>query len=237
MRRRRLAVAAISLLLVPCACGTSHPKPVAREGSEPSPSTTLPGPLPSPTVTWPSTVNTLPSTGNTSPGTSKAPGASIVMCEPDALRLNFLFNAGTVMNDSGAFFSFTNTGVVPCWMQGYPGVEALTASGAVVPIAFQRGGFYVLPEQPCPCRFTISPGGRLYFAVGYAPVNVQEGGSEAGCIESAELLVYPPNTTSQLAVTFDAVMCPQHNDVGPVGPASAFGPSGPELQRTGRSES
>ncbi len=234
MRRHGLAVVAISLSLLLGACGTSHPKPVARERSEPSPSTTLAGPLPSPTVTSPSTGNTLPSTVNTSPGASKAPVSSIVMCEPDALRLNYLVNAQPTMNQSGAFFSFTNTGAVPCWMQGYPGVEALTASGAVAPIAFQRAVAFLIPEQPCPCRFRVSPGGRLYFAIDISPVNMPEGGSEAGCIESAKLLVYPPNTTSQLEVTFDAVMCPPHNDVGPVGPASAFGPYGPELHGAGR---
>ncbi len=234
MRRHRLGVATISLSLLLGGCGTSHPKPVARARREPSPSTMLPGRLPTPTISSPSTVNTLPSTGNTSPGASKAPVSSIVMCEPDALALYFLFNAQTTMNQSGAFFSFVNTGATPCWMQGYPGVEALTMSGAVMPQAFERGVAYAIPEQPCACRVTVSPGGRIYFAVGYAPVNMPEGGSEAGCIESAELLVYPPNTTSQLEVAFDAMMCPGHNTVGPVGPASAFGPSGPELHGAGR---
>ncbi len=213
-RSSSTALAAVALLLLLGACGTVRGTPAPRAEAKPSSSSAPPRSISKPTVAQ--------STTTTSSAVSSEPtGSSSPTCLPSDLRLAYAFSAQTLMQQSAAFFSFTNTGVRSCWLQGYPGVEALTASGSVINMPFVRRVPYPIPMAPCPCRFTVAPGHLLYFAIGWSPVS-QPFGNTAGCETSGTLLVYPPNTTRQLTVSFSALLCPNSEAVTPVGPISGF---------------
>jgi len=87
---------------------------------------------------------------------------------------------------SGAFLIFTNTSSVPCALTGFPGTDALDASGKVLAHAQRVGS---------------STGARITVPVGGTVSAVLRGSSDgsAAC-SAASILVTPPNLTTSTSL-------------------------------------
>jgi|HubBroStandDraft_2_1064218.scaffolds.fasta_scaffold08073_4 hypothetical protein len=95
---------------------------------------------------------------------------------------------------------FTNTGSHSCWLEGFPGVSAVTGSGrALGPAA---GRFSATPH-----RVTLKPNQTAHAALGIIDVG---GGTIAGChlATAGGLAVYAPNQRRrQLVLNFSFRAC------------------------------
>ncbi len=103
---------------------------------------------------------------------------------------------------SGVVVVFTNGGTARCTLTGYPGADALDASGRVVARATRTLSGY---EGGCGC----SAPAVVRLAPGQSASALIEGDNGGGdeCLRGHTLLVTPPNTTRAYHVPFVAYSC------------------------------
>jgi hypothetical protein len=101
---------------------------------------------------------------------------------------------GSLMQQPGAFFSFTNTSNESCTLDGYPGFKLLDRSGKVIDMVVRRASSYQILD-PGPRPVVLVPGGRAYFGFGWVDVN-QPSGTAAGCVYVASA---PPSHRAALS--------------------------------------
>jgi hypothetical protein len=202
-------LAATGLLTLATAACTPAPE---------SPATTPPTSVDAPTATPPTaptvTATTAPPPTTPAPPTT-TPGPT--RCTAAGLNLS-VKELGVNLGNRHALMIFTNTGVRPCTLQGYPGVSFLTAEGTSI--------------EPEPQRFdgatasvTLEPGGAAH---AYLHESVAENFPEEMCTptRAATLRVYPPDETTALAVPYPKMKCAQRSTtfIGPVYPGTTVAP-------------
>ncbi len=96
----------------------------------------------------------------------------------------------------GQVVTLTNTSKVTCTLDGYPGLQMLSASNQVIPTTVLRTPSVVVQPQT-PTKVTMPPGQRASFVLGYAD---QTGYGNNVCPTSAKLEVTPPNDYGYLVV-------------------------------------
>lgn len=96
-----------------------------------------------------------------------------------------------------------NTSTTPCGLSGYPGLQLVSASGAVLPTVVVRGGTYSFTAM-APAATTLQPGKAVYFNMGYSDVPT---GNETTCPTSAAMEITPPNAYGHLNVTLHIAPC------------------------------
>jgi hypothetical protein len=104
---------------------------------------------------------------------------------------------------AGAYYSyldFTNTGSIPCSIDGYPGVSLTGNSGAQIGAAATRDPSSVGNEV------TLAPG-----ATANAQLRMTDYGvyptSQCHPTASADLKIYPPNNTTPTQIPFTGTTC------------------------------
>jgi hypothetical protein len=90
-----------------------------------------------------------------------------------------------------ALFDLTNHGATACFLDGYPGVSLLGASGRVLPLqSVSHGDQMVTPAKPH--RVDLSPGATAYFAVNQYRCDTTD------LAQATAIRVYPPDNTASL---------------------------------------
>jgi hypothetical protein len=159
---------------------------------------------------------TVKPTSTTAVATSTTAGSS--RCATTAL-------SGSVVGSSGAAgtvettVALKSTAPTPCVLDGYPGMQLLSSSGASLPTNVVRKGSYSFTAMS-PTTVILAPGQSAYFNIGYSDVPV---GSETTCPTSASVQVTPPNAYDQLVVT--AAMSPCGGGTMVVSPVFAATPT------------
>ncbi len=147
-------------------------------------------------------------------------------CRVDQLRLSLDRTLQGLSQQTGAFFELSNVSRTPCALYGYPGFEAISASGSVEQVADSRGGSYQI-NDPGPHRVSLSPGQSAYFGVGWGDFDVIKDTTE-GCIDTARIASVPPDLFSALSTVADlSRICPEGGGIPrvtitAVAPKSAF---------------
>ena len=103
--------------------------------------------------------------------------------------------------------SITNTSSHPCSLNGYPGMQLLSAAGASLPTNVIRGGgpgFLAPAANKPPMLVTLAPGGHAAFSLSYEDVPV---GTETSCPTSPKAEVTPPNDYGYSVVEMQTYAC------------------------------
>lgn len=184
--------ASVCVALALAACGSS------------SSSTTQPAVASSSTSTAAITSRTQSAASSTATAapTSTAPLSSTNSgpppCRAAGLALRFLGQQGATGHGELGF-AVRNTGSATCGTIGYPGVQFLGATGALLPTRTQRTTNDFFGHSPLVPVY-LKPGHFASFRLG-----VTHGiASPAGCTTAHGLQVYPPNDTVTLRVTIPA---------------------------------
>jgi hypothetical protein len=129
-------------------------------------------------------------------GTGGAPA-----CTTDDLKTTTSDGAGG--GTAGSFYSlidFTNTSSASCTLYGYPGVSLRNAQGALIGAPATR-----LASQ-APALVTLAPGATANVTLKMTDPGVYPA-SECGPVNSASLLVYPPNQAKSVSLAFTGQTC------------------------------
>ena len=152
-------------------------------------------------------------------------------CQADQLSFALARDLGSLMQQPGAYFSFTNTSTTTCSLYGYPGFELVSTSGQLIPLTATRGSSYQIID-PDSQLVTLNPDMVAYFGFGWVDVN-QPTGTTSGCETAAGALAIPPGTTQQLSTVahLSSLVCPSNGvfrgQITAVAPGPAFTPSSP----------
>lgn len=172
---RRLIACGLLVLASVTACGTRTPDNASQ---------TLP------------TASPTPSSTSSSAPASNAPQA----LSPNGTRCNSAALKGEVVpTDAGAGnrygkFVVTNTGTVPCTLDGYSGFQLENASGAV-PTKLER------KADPGPSALTLAPGGKASANLHWSVVPAGGEPVEGSCQpEPSKVAAIPPNETAPLSM-------------------------------------
>jgi hypothetical protein len=114
----------------------------------------------------------------------------------------------TTGNDAGggtagsnySYIDFTNTGTIPCRIEGYPGVSLTSASGAQIGAAATRDPSSTAQEV------TLAPGATAVAQLRMTDYGVYPA-SQCTRTTSAYLKVYPPNNTTATQTPFTGTTC------------------------------
>ena len=163
------------------------------------------------TTTVPKTTTTTAPTGRsttTTGPTSTSTGAAATSTTAGSSRCATTALSGSVTGSSGAAgtiettVALKSTAPAPCVLGGYPGLQLVSSSGALLPTNVVRKGNYSFTAMN-PTTLILNPGQSAYFNIGYSDVPV---GTEGTCPTSASVQVTPPNAYDHLVVA--AAMSP-----------------------------
>ena len=196
--RRRLAgsvAAATAAVVVLGGCSSS---PATSPSTSVSTTTTKP-------ATTVATTTTKSATGLATTTTTKATTLSTT-CQP----ANLVFNTQTGNGAAGTIslvVRMQNTSTKACTLNGYPGMQLLSAQGSPIPTNVVRGGVAGTPSGPAAkpaALVTLAPSGYAAFTLSYEDVPT---GTETTCPSSAKAQVTPPNDTAYAVVTLQIQPC------------------------------
>ena len=169
------------------------------------------------TATTSTTTSTSSTTSVPPTTTTTATQQSNVVTRCHASQLSFTYSrlglfASQQLN---VIFRYTNTSNATCTLYGYPGIEFYTANGQPIIAKTGRGaGPSPVGYDPDPNLVTLTPGASAYFEVGWTTVDGPTGTTQ-GCALPTSAKSYPPNSYTQLSLTFQ----PQPNGQTWVGKA------------------
>lgn len=203
------------VVLAACSSGATSASRSTTTSTTTHPSTTS-------TTTHRSTTTT--SGGTTSTSTTSAAstttGAALATCLATQLSLQ-PHQGGGAAGTISLTVSMTNTSSTTCTLEGYPGMQLLSAQGTPIPTTVVRGGLagdLSAEGAKPPSLVTLSPGQVATFALQYEDVPV---GNETTCPTSAKAEITPPNDTAPAVVALVVSPCNGGTvHVSPVYPAS-----------------
>jgi hypothetical protein len=134
------------------------------------------------------------------PTTTSAPASTTTTGQTRCTSKNLTVTAGQSGGAAGHVITpvvFTNTGVAPCTIFGYPGAAAIDGSGSQVAQATRT-------PSPGPSRLTVAPGASASALVTNTSV---PSGSQTSCPTWAGLLVTPPNDTQATKISISVPGC------------------------------
>lgn len=163
------------------------------------------------TTTAPATTTTGGSgTTSTSPGasttTTDANTAAVPTCQVSQLSIE-PHQAGGAAGTISLTISLRNMSATACTLEGYPGMQLLTAGGTPITTTVVHGGFSgsvpSAASQP-PSLVTLAPGFSATFWLQYEDVPV---GNETACPESTKAQITPPKDTAPAVVPLVIAPC------------------------------
>jgi uncharacterized protein DUF4232 len=121
-------------------------------------------------------------------------------CTTSVLKVTTGNGGGGAAGSYYSYIDFTNTGSIPCSIDGYPGVSLTGNSGAQIGAAATRDPSSVATEV------TLAPG-----ATANAQLRMTDYGvyptSQCHPTTSADLKIYPPNNTTPTQSPFTGTTC------------------------------
>ncbi|MGO9029498.1 MAG: DUF4232 domain-containing protein [Acidimicrobiales bacterium] len=171
-----------------------------------------------------STTTTAPATTSTrspAPSTTSAPATTTTTGSGGPTQCATATLTASVYGSSGAAgtiettVALTSSAATACTLAGYPGLQMLSSTGALLPTNVVRGGSYQFTTM-APTSVTVAPGQAVYFNMGYSDV---PSGAQTSCPSSATLHVTPPN--SYTSVSLSAQLSPCDNGSITVSPVFA----------------
>lgn len=171
-------------------------------------STTAPSmpPATNPTATTgpPSAHATSPNTAAAAPPTSAAPTPT--SCHANQLQMTPQTGQGTAgMTEMS--IEMVNISSTTCTMNGYPGMQLLSASGSALATSVVRGGgpsYSAAAANQPPGTVTLAPHQTAAFSFSYQNIPV---GTSPACPLSSKALVTPPNDTTSDTVAMQIAPC------------------------------
>ena len=163
-----------------------------------SSTTTTSQPTTSTTVATSTTTSAPPSTTTTATQQSNV----VTRCHASQLSFSFSQFGAFASQQLSVIFRYTNTSNVTCTLYGYPGIEFYTANGLPIIVKTGRGaGPSPIGYGLGPNLVTLTPGASAYFEVGWTTIDGPTGTTQ-GCALPASVKSYPPNSYTQLSLTF-----------------------------------
>ncbi len=149
------------------------------------------------TATTSTTASVPPSTTTTTTQQSNV----VTRCH--ASQLSFSYSEYVLLSSEqeNVIFRYTNTSNVTCILYGYPGIEFYTANGQPIIAKTDRTGGYPIAYDPGPNLVTLTPGANAYFYTAWRTVSASNGITQ-GCAVPSSVKSYPPNSYTQLSLTF-----------------------------------
>ena len=170
-----------------------------------SSTTTTSQPTTSTTQSTTATTTTTSSTASVpSSTTTTATQQSNVVTRCHASQLSFSYSQYGIAASQqlSVIFRYTNTSNVTCTLYGYPGIEFYTANGLPIIVKTGRGaGPSPIGYGLGPNLVTLTPGASAYFEVGWTTIDGPTGTTQ-GCALPSSVKSYPPNSYTQLSLTF-----------------------------------
>ncbi len=167
-----------------------------------SSTTTTSQPTTSTTQSTTSTTTSTSSTTSVSPSTTSTQQSNVVTrCHASQLSFSYSEHVFLLSQQENVIFRYTNTSNVTCTLYGYPGIEFYTANGQPIIAKTDRTGGYPIGYNPGPHLVTLTPGTSAYFYTAWATANASNGTTQ-GCAVPASVKSYPPNSYTQLSLTF-----------------------------------
>jgi len=167
-------------------------------------------------------------TGTTSSGaTSSSAGAGTtttgaspgLACAASALAMSVAGSEGAA-GTLEVTYALRNSSSSSCPMDGFPGAQLLSSSGAELPTRVVRGGSYPFTNL-APSPVVLAPGQTAYFNMGYSDVPT---GNETTCPTAAQIEVTPPDAVDHDVVAGQLNVC--DNGTLTVSPVFAAGSAG-----------
>ncbi len=168
---------------------------------------------------------TLAPTTSSVPGTSSTTTTGVSTtghCQPTGLT-------GTVVGTQGAAgtievtVELKNTSTSSCALEGYPGLQLVSAGGTQLPTSVVRGGSYSFSDFP-PSPLTLAAGAVAYFNLGYSDV----GSGTGSCPPASSMWVTPPDDVEHLVVAQSITAC----NGGTITVSPVFASTAPQTQTT-----
>lgn len=198
---RRVTLPVLTLAaLVLAACSSSPSTPSGARSTGTTTTTRSPS---STSSTGPSGSTSTTAVPSSSTSTTTVPDTN---CQPGQLRMTAAMlsgGAGTIEMQ----VTMVNTSAATCTMEGYAGMQLLSASGAAITTTVIRGGGPEFPAAAAnapPAPVSLAPQQMGAFDFSYSDVPV---GSETSCPTSAQSEVTPPNDTSYAVIPLQVAPC------------------------------
>lgn len=122
-------------------------------------------------------------------------------CGTPDLKISTGSNGGGAAGSFYSYIDFTNTGSVPCSLEGYPGVSLTDASGAQLGAAATRS-----TDTGSAKLVTLAPGATANAELRLTDDTVYPT-SQCQPVTAAYLKVYPPNNTQAAQISFTGTTC------------------------------
>jgi Protein of unknown function (DUF4232) len=150
----------------------------------------------------------------TSTGTGTQPTASATdegtsACTAAGLKVTNV-SAGVGAGHTGWIVVFTNTGSVPCSVEGYPGAGVTDTPGQVVLNATRSQSGYLGGQYSSPATIVLQPGGAASTVlewVDFPPNGETPVGANCPGMDSGKVLITPPNTRQSTPFPAPANLC------------------------------
>jgi hypothetical protein len=112
-----------------------------------------------------------------------------------------------------------NVSALPCYLDGFPGLQMLSASGALLPTTAHWGGSFLFPALR-PRLVGLTPSQAASFDLAYTDVPSVSLPYQQACPEAATLVIIPPDDVTSLRATAKIAPCEGDLDVSPVVPGT-----------------
>lgn len=190
------AAVATTLTLALASCGTSHKTSTSTttKRSKVGSSTTT-SQVQATTTTSPPEA---PTTTTTPPSTTSTTASFIAGAACASAQLNAIEGPGGVgLGSETLTIELKNTSNVECYLQGYPGLQMLSASGQLITTNVHWGSSVSVPSEPV-TKVSITPGATVYFLMGFT---LGTGYGTEQCPTAQSLEVTPPNDKGYLKLS------------------------------------
>jgi Protein of unknown function (DUF4232) len=155
---------------------------------------------------------------------SAPPGASAWQrCQPDQLSAT-LVPLGVATGNVGAQIVLRNISAIPCHLEGFPGLQMLSASGAPLPTTAHWGGSFLFPALR-PHLVGLRPSQTASSDLAYTDNPAGNLPYQQACPAAAALVIIPPDDFTSLRATAKIAPCEGDLDVSPVVPGTIPIPS------------
>ena len=175
-------------------CGT----PSSLSSSTTTTKTTTSQPTTSSTTATTSTTTSVPPSTTT---TATQQSNVVTRCHASQLSFSYSWDGIQADQQLDVIFRYTNTSNVTCTLYGYPGIEFYSANGQPIIAKTLRRGGDPIAYDPGPNLVTLTPGTSAYFYTAWGTASASNGITQ-GCALPASVKSYPPNSYTQLSLTF-----------------------------------
>jgi len=121
-------------------------------------------------------------------------------CTTSVLKVTTGSGGGGTAGSYYSYIDFTNTGSIPCRIDGYPGVSLTSSSGTQIGAAATRDPSSAAKEV------TLAPGATANAQLKMTDYSVYPA-SQCHPANAAYLKIYPPNNTASARIAFPGTTC------------------------------